>query len=164
MIRTPIYSEITTAQDKNDHIKAVETNTGEARSLSRDDVITKIVKYVPGEIVAAFAAIFALGASVGSWAVWASLAFGLIATPSYFAIGAKKLRALDQPRIYFYVLSVPAFLIWTLAVSPHVRDLLHVGNNLSEWLLFAGAFAIPFVDEALTAAWPSLRTRFKFLK
>jgi len=163
VIRTPIYTDVTTAQEKNDLIKSMETNDGDARALTRDDVVTKIVKYVPGEVVAAFAAIFALGASVGQWALWVSFVFGLIGTPGYFAIGAKKLRKQDQPRVYFYVLSVPAFLIWRLAVSPQVRDLLHVGNNLSEWLLFAGAFSIPFVDEAFTATWPAITTRFKFL-
>jgi hypothetical protein len=149
MIRTPLYRSAQPGV-------AGEERAGE-QETDRDGYLTKLIKYVPGEIVAVFAGVMAASASVSQDdAVKAALARGvflffLIATPAYFWLLSVRQPSGDRPMWYFYVLSVLAFAIWALAVSAQVRGTFGASPGLSEFLLALGAFAIPFFDEALTA-------------
>lgn len=74
-----------------------------AREASRDDYLTKLIKYVPAEAVAAFVAVIALTVTAtenaGTQRALLQVVFWifLVATPIYFWIGARKLPEKDQP-------------------------------------------------------------------
>jgi len=164
MIRTPLYRNVDPAVARE---RALAFAEGEeppggqppARDEQRDGYFDKLVKYVPGELVATFTAITAASGGVDEFtrpplsanlvAKIILLAFVVI-TPIYFWIGARSLPESDKPAPYFYILSLLAFLIWALAISQQARDGLPISAGLSEFLLATGAFAIPLIDEWLT--------------
>jgi hypothetical protein len=104
MIRTPIHcpSEATSAEIPIDESTqavgpAPATSTEPAREREPDDYLTKLLKYIPGESVAGFAAIAAAAAGVSSNAetvhtltVVVYLGF-LVLTPWYFWANSKEL-------------------------------------------------------------------------
>ncbi len=144
LIRTPIYSS--------------KDDTGiNARADEPDDYKTKLVKYIPGEVIIIFTPLVALATKVSSdvntqnIAIWATGFLGLIATLGYFWIRSRKLPANERPAWFFYLLSLPAFFIWAIVVSEPARDSLNITNGWAEFLLGFGAFAIPFLDEVFTA-------------
>ncbi len=166
IIRTPIYSTLlaprnpaATPRRSNNRgqITAVAEQEQPARDQDRDHYLAKLVKYVPGEVVAAFSAIVALSANVSdveSTRQFASLGvflLFLVATPLYFWRSARSLPDEDKPTFYFYLLSMAAFAIWAMAVSELVRATFSVTAGWSEFLLGVGAFFIPAIDEFVTS-------------
>jgi len=162
MVRTPLYSAVPVAQ--------LEKRIGEAnepaREPTRDDYITKLLKYVPAEITVAFTALIAAAAQAdevnggpngNQTIVWIAFVIGLIATVGYFYRSAYTLPPQDKPRPYFYVLVLLSFVVWSLAVNESVRQIFNnMDERTSEFLLVAGAFLIPFVDEMLTILYPKI--------
>lgn len=157
MIRTPLYTSVpgTSAAAAVPADSTVDPEP--VREATRDDYLTKIIKYVPAEIVAAFAGLSAAAAAVDDWAVVAVFVVGLIATPAFFYLSAHTLPKPDQPKLYFYGLTLVAFVIWSLAISENVRDQIDIDAQLSEFLLVVGAFLIPFLDEMITILLPRLK-------
>jgi hypothetical protein len=74
----------------------------------------------------------------------------MLLKPVYFWMRSRNLKKSDQPRWYFYPLSILAFAVWSIAASDIVRGALDVSTGLSEFALALGTFFIPFIDEALT--------------
>lgn len=135
MIRTPIYSTLSAPRSKpitdprlqNDDVGGPEAEKP-SRDRERDGYLAKLVKYIPGEVIAAVASIVALSANVStgpnvrSGAAIAVFVIFLVATPAYFWMGARNLPTEDKPAWYFYLLSLLAFGIWALAVINLVRE------------------------------------------
>ena len=166
-IRTPLYDNVPVAQ--------LEKRFGEpdepAREPTRDDYVTKLLKYVPAEVTVAFTALVAAaaqadqatGGTTGNQTiVWIAFFIGLVATAGYFYRSAYKLPPDDKPRPYFYVLVLVSFVIWSLAVNESVRQIFNnMDERMAEFLLVAGAFLIPFVDEMLTMLYPRFQNLFR---
>ena len=166
-IRTPLYDNVPVAQ--------LEKRFGEpdeqAREPTRDDYVTKLLKYVPAEVTVAFTALIAAaaqadqatGGTTGSQTiVWIAFVIGLVTTVGYFYRSAHTLPPEDKPRPYFYVLVLVSFVIWSLAVNESVRQIFdNMDERTSEFLLVAGAVLIPFVDEMLTILYPRLQNMFR---
>jgi hypothetical protein len=168
MIRTPLYTNVQPAQLERRRAAAAADEP--AREPTRDDYITKLLKYVPAEVTVAFTALIAAAAqadqvTVGTDGnqniVWIAFVIGLVATAGYFYRSAYKLPREDQPRPYFYVLVLVSFVIWALAVNESVRQIFgNMDERTSEFLLVAGAILVPFVDEMLTILYPRIQKMF----
>ena len=164
VIRTPLYTDLTPrgrpvvrrAGGEAADTEVSPGGTAPPRELTRDDYITKLIKYVPAEVVAAFTGLTAAAAAVNEDAVWWIFVIGILATVGYYYRSAYTLPQSDRPRPYFYVLSVVAFVIWSLAVNESIRGLFDMNARVSEFFLVVGAFLIPFVDEMLTIFYPRL--------
>ena len=167
MIRTPLY----TAVEPAPLARRIEEADEPAREPTRDDYITKLLKYVPAEVTVAFTALVAAAAQAdqatggpdgNQTLVWIAFVIGLIATVGYFYRSAYNLPQEDKPRPYFYVLVLVSFVIWSLAVNESVRQIFNdMDERISEFLLVAGAFLIPFVDEMLTILLPRIQDVFR---
>lgn len=117
-----------------------------------DDYKDKLLKYVPAEVLAAFAGLSAAAGAKDSY-VWLVLAAGLIGTPAYLWYHANRIPEQqhdEKPAWYFYVLATGAFIVWALATSDAVRRLLNISTTLAQILLGITVFLIPVVDAALT--------------
>jgi hypothetical protein len=167
MIRTPLYTAVQPAQLE----RRIEEADEPAREPTRDDYITKLLKYVPAEVTVAFTALVAAAAQAdqatggttrNQTIVWIAFFIGLVATAGYFYRSAYKLPPDDKPRPYFYVLVLVSFVIWSLAVNESVRQIFNnMDERMAEFLLVAGAFLIPFVDEMLTMLYPRFQNLFR---
>ena len=165
-VRTPLYTTVPVAQ--------LEARMGDAaepaREPTRDDYITKLLKYVPAEVTVAFTALVAAAAQAGQvdgeqngnqTIVWIAFVIGLVATVGYFYRTAYALPPEDKPRPYYYVLVLLSFVVWSLAVNESVRLIFNdMNERTAEFLLVAGAFLIPFVDEMLTILYPKIQGLF----
>ncbi len=73
---------------------------------------------------------------------------GLVLTPLYFFLGARKIEGMEnRPTWWFYLLSPLAFTIWTMAINNETRRALDRGEHTAELFLALGALLIPAVDE-----------------
>jgi hypothetical protein len=162
MIRTPLYYpdlEPSSRARRNRELPAGELVALEdiqpVRDVEPDGYFAKLIKYVPVEMVTVFTALTAAASAVpefaGSMAPRIIFLLFAFASPVYFWLQSRTLDPVDQPAKFFYVLTVPAFLIWALALNKTVRDDLHWSPELAEFLLATGAFAIPLIDQLLTA-------------
>jgi hypothetical protein len=167
MIRTPLYSAVPSAPSTRGVVESRGRDAGFAgpaqpgqeakpREPGQDGYLTKVVKYVPVEFVGPFAALVALTTNVSDnpdtkeWFVRALFFIGALVTPLVFYAQSRKLVNEDKPRLYFYGLSLLAFMIWSIAASDQVRNAFGITDGLSEFLLAAGAFGIPGADWLLT--------------
>jgi hypothetical protein len=153
MMRTPIY----TKQPATPADTAPGASDAAARDTERDDYTTKLIKYVPGEVVAAFGALMALAANVSedpatkhTVVIIVFVAFAVFVTPIYFWLRSRSLASSNRPKLYFYFLSPLAFAIWAIAISDILRGAFHLNAGVSEFALAVGAFLIPLLDELLT--------------
>lgn len=108
----------------------------------------KLTKYVPAEVVAFYAPLYATLTSYAARVVVFSAAIvGLLA---YLWLRAPKA---EPPRWYFYVLGVVSFVGWALTTSTVGADLLHLGGpDVAKIALPIAVFVVPAIDEALTRA------------
>jgi hypothetical protein len=154
LVRTPIYRAMASPPFAAARDAALAPEA--APEQERDGYLEKLIKYIPGEVGAVFAAIVALAGNASTnpetatYVVRGVFFLFLILTPVYFWLTASKLPPEKQPTMYFYVLSIFAFAIWGLAVSERVRLAFALEVGLAEFLLALGAFLIPLVDELLT--------------
>jgi hypothetical protein len=142
------------------------TATGQkeaAREPVRDDYLTKVVKYVPGEVLVAFlgivAAASALDANSRDTALWIVFFMGLIATIGYYFLSSYHQETKNRAAPYFFVLAPVSFFVWVIAISGDMRELFSIGDRMSELILIGGAFAIPFLDEILTLVFTRFHKR-----
>jgi hypothetical protein len=157
MMRTPIYSTKAQPVINDGSPTAPEGVEQQVRSAQRDDYVTKLVKYVPGEVVAGFGGLIALAGNVNTDAETKRLLvitmffiFLVLVTPFYFALRCRSLEQENKPKWFFYLLSALAFGVWALAVSDTVRSALNMGPTWAEFMLGVGSFVIPGIDEGLT--------------
>jgi hypothetical protein len=113
---------------------------------SADSLQTKLVKYVPAEVVAVSAAGFAAFNPTGDW-IWFGLGLGAAANVIYlFVASAENALKAPPPRWYFYVLSAAAFVVWSLATISSIQKSMSLTEPKASFILFAGAFGIPLLD------------------
>lgn len=108
----------------------------------------KLTKYVPAEVVAFYAPLYAtLTGYAARVVVFAAAVVGLLA---YLWLRAPKDA---PPRWYFYVLGIVSFVGWALSTSTVGADLLHLaGPDVPKVALPIAVFVVPAIDEALTRA------------
>jgi hypothetical protein len=162
MIRTPLYYpdlEPASRARRNRELTPGDIEALEeappARDVQPDGYFAKLIKYVPVEMVTVFTALTAAASTVpefaGSMVPRVIVLLFALASPVYFWLQTRSLPPVDRPAKFFYVLTVPAFLIWALAINDGVRVDLQMSAQLAEFLLATGAFAIPLIDQSLTA-------------
>jgi hypothetical protein len=115
----------------------------------KDTVPTKLIKYVPAEVVTVTAGGFAAFNPSGDW-IWASLAFGALVNVLYlFTTTASDSKA-PRPRIYFYPLSALAYVVWAIATIASVQKAMSLTTDKAAYILVVGTFAIPLLDSFFT--------------
>jgi hypothetical protein len=121
--------------------------SGATAQPQADSLQTKLVKYVPVEVVSVSAAGFAAFNPTGNW-IWFGMALGVIANVVYLFVAAvQSTDATHQrPRWYFYLLSAVAFVVWSIATISSIQGSLHLTEAKASFILFAGAFGIPLLD------------------
>lgn len=114
---------------------------------AQDTIPTKLVKYVPVEVVSVSAAGFAAFNPTGNW-IWFGLTAGAVVNVLYlFAAAVKGLGdGTPRPRLYFYALSALAFVVWAIATIGPVQNAMHLSVDKAAYILVAGAFGIPLLD------------------
>ncbi len=150
------------------------------RDPGRDDLLTKIIKYVPVEVIAAFTAAVAFFSSQDSISdnskqvyTLGALLLGLIISPALFYYYAWTDDGVGtKPTWYFYVLSFFCFPVWALATSANAREAVSpftigfyewngvlpltshrvdaIAAGDAEIALFIAAICIPAIDQGLT--------------
>lgn len=111
-----------------------------------DDLQTKLVKYVPAEVVTVTAGGFAAFNPTGNW-IWFGLGLGALANVLYLFVSAfQSTEKVPLPRWYFYVLSVVAFGVWAIATVSPIQGAMHLTAEKASFILVAGAFGIPLLD------------------
>ncbi|HEX8751847.1 MAG TPA: hypothetical protein VF731_00375 [Solirubrobacterales bacterium] len=166
--------------------KAVKQQEGMIRTVvNREDYedryATKLVKYIPAEVLAAFIPLVALAAKIegnGSPWIWATIGMGAIAVVGYFRWQATdglegQLRAIHgrgsddewpeeklqdelkkrQPHSYFYFLALVAFAAWALATAAPVRQAAGLQAAEAEYVVAAVTFLLPLADATLLHFW-----------
>lgn len=113
-----------------------------------DDYKDKLVKFVPAEVVAFFAPIASLVRERPALLIFSAL-LGLIATPAYLWVTAKKLDPGLRPPLHNYVLSTVAFGVWALATSD-LGAMVHMDPVVSAFTLGATVFLVPLIDSVLS--------------
>jgi hypothetical protein len=123
---------------------------------AKDTVPTKLVKYVPAEVVTVTAGGFAAFNPTGDW-LWATLAAAALVNVVYlFTTAATAGPKTPRPRFYFYLLSALALGVWAIATIQPVRTATHLTADKAAYLLVAGTFAIPLLDSFFTVIATSL--------
>lgn len=121
-------------------------------SAPSDDFSSKVLKYVPGEVVAFYVPITALAGANDHTILGVALAAGLIATPLYQLISARKISAERRARWWAYVLGMVAFAAWALATSSATAALFDLSQKLTGVILAVAALFIPALDALFTRA------------
>jgi hypothetical protein len=143
MIRTIVYPTPGNVRPQ------VATETPE-----EDDYSSKLVKYIPGEVIAFFVPAYALAAQVPElWARWLVLVLCVLGTVGYLFARASKEK---PPRWYFYVLALLSFLAWAMGTSKVATELFRINDPgvVSKLIVTAAVFLIPLADELLTRLLP----------
>jgi len=118
-----------------------------AAGAPADTYASKLVKYVPAEVIAFYVPAYALMGKTAAGAA-ATLAVGAIATFAYLEWQA---RREDQKQPWsFYALAVLAFLGWALGISTVGTLLFGLTIEVSAFIMMVLVLAIPAVD-GLTA-------------
>lgn len=112
-----------------------------------DELSEKLLKYIPGEVLAFFVPVYALVPKEPKWGLWAVLVVGAVGGVGYLFAQADKAA---PPRFYFYLLSIVAFLAWTLGTSTVGTDLGALPDWISHAAIPAAVFLVPMIDEVLT--------------
>lgn len=132
---------------KNVAAKGAVTPPASGSQLPQPDSLqTKLVKYVPAEVVSVSAAGFAAFNPTGDW-IWFGLALGALANVLYlFASAVQAGPKVPRPRWYFYFLSIVAFVIWAIATTASIQHSMHLTEAKASFILVAGAFGVPLLD------------------
>jgi hypothetical protein len=132
-------------------VGAAGGGAGGGAGTTQDDYFSRIAKYVPAEMITVtvlgFAAFEPKGSAVVVWLVVGAIA-NCVYLLSLAIRGPEELR----PPVSFYVLSVAAFWMWSLATLDEVgaaTGWISDGDNASmqkAFVLAAAAFIIPALD------------------
>jgi hypothetical protein len=132
--------------------QAAGTRSDGSQAESGDKFPDKLVKYVPAETLAFFTPISAsLGPGRTSLLIIAIIA-GIIGTPGYLWLTARRLPKAKRPTIHFYLLAIVAFACWALGTSTSVDTLVGVDTVTAGGVLTIAVFLIPLIDNLITAA------------
>lgn len=117
-----------------------------------DGFASKLAKYVPVEMVSIATMLFAVFSIRGPW-VWFWVGVGAVMNAVYLWTVSRQSDSPD-PRLYFYVLSFVAFVLWSMATIDTVA--LQAGLNGSAeagqraFVLVLAALMVPAIDSALS--------------
>lgn len=162
MPRTIVYPSATqnkAAQTKGSEVRA----DGNESTQSGDDYGDKLVKYIPGEVLAFFLPAWALFANEGtseaeSTMTWRWIVFfvALVATVGYLLLRAPKQGETPAPPPwYFYVLSALAFVAWAIGTTDAGQVLFCLSSEVgSKFIIMAAVLLIPMIDGLLTRYLP----------
>jgi len=116
----------------------------------------KLVKYVPGEVIAFYYPVYS---AVGSNLLyqWIMFCLGLFGTIGYLYVFSNRTQ---PPRCYFYLLAAVAFIGWAVGTSSVGQDLLGLPNFVKDITVTITVFLVPLLDELagrLSGRWPGLQ-------
>ena len=109
-----------------------------------DDYASKLVKYIPGEVLAFFLPATALAAA-DTGLQWAALAIGLVATAGYLYVYNRR-NNLPAPRPLYVALSGLAFLAWAFGTSAPTRGLIGLPDIYAQFVLLVAVLGIPMFE------------------
>jgi hypothetical protein len=118
------------------------------RGRPGDDYPTKLVKYVPAEVVSFFLVTTSLFSDREPILIVTLIAC-LAGTPLYLYLASLRVEPLNRPRLYSYVLALIAFAAWAVGTSTAVDDLFRIDKALGQFLLLLTVFLIPGIDTLL---------------
>jgi hypothetical protein len=110
----------------------------------------KLIKYVPAETLAFFVPVAAAIGTGRNALLVAALVLGMIFTPLYLWLAARKLPTDKRPLFHFYLLAAVAFVVWALGTSSAVADLVQVEPTVVGIIFMFAVFIIPGADAAIT--------------
>ena len=119
---------------------------------SGDKFPDKLLKYVPAETLAFFVPISASLGPDRTRLLVVAILVGAVGTPAYLWLTARKLPKAERPLTHFYLLAVLAFACWALGTSGSVDNLVGIDSVTAGFILTVAVFAIPLMDQVLTAA------------
>ena len=126
-----------------------------AAAPSRDDLLARIAKYVPAEMITLATLGFAAFPPDGN-TVWIYVAIGAVLNVIYLVGAAMGSSGTPMPPWFYYVLSAVAFVGWTLATLDVVQSKAGLtGDNATTqqgFILLATAIFIPILDVGLSRA------------
>ena len=136
-----------TARSETQSVQAA-LELAEASSEKRADAYAdKLVKYIPGEVIAFYLPVYGYIAGTSKLAEWVVLAIGIIGTLVYLM--ARSDRS-NMPRWYFFVLAIIAFICWAIGTSSVGTDLWGMPTMWTKIALASTIFLVPGIDQALT--------------
>jgi hypothetical protein len=106
----------------------------------------KLVKYIPGEVVAFLVPYAAFVGLERRTLLIAGLAAGAIATFIYLWASANRLPKEQRPRPYFYVLAEVAYIVWAICVPPSLVALVGFDAITAGALFLLMVFLVPALD------------------
>lgn len=128
----------------------VYTTRGQENEVP-DDYSSKLVKYIPAEVLAFFVSLYPLipKEEAGyNWVRYLAVFLGVFGTIAYFYIRRDQK---NPPKWFFYMLSAFSFLIWAIGTSSILTDMFKADEVVGKIILTIGVFAIPLFDELLNS-------------
>ena len=122
-----------------------------AAAQPSDGFKEKLLKYIPGEVVAFFVPVTAIAGTDEDAILWVALVAGVIAAPVYLYIGSLDVPRARRTRGWAYVLTVVSFLAWAFATSQPTADLIGIDQGLAGVILAVAALFIPAIDVLVTS-------------
>lgn len=128
-----------------------EKPDAETKDATRsDDYLSKIAKYVPAEMIT----LATLGFAAFSWTggtLWVVVSIGAALNVVYLlSVALGQADKVPPPPFYFYVLSIAAFLLWTMATIDPVQKAAGIRGEDVEtkktFVLALAAFIVPALD------------------
>ncbi|MBV9174838.1 MAG: hypothetical protein JOZ81_32650 [Chloroflexi bacterium] len=120
----------------------------DVRGQPGDDYLTKVVKYVPGEVLSFFLLVRSVFGSGEPFLVITIIAC-LLGTPLYLFVTSLSMESRKRPYRYSYALAVVAFAAWAVGTSTEVDALLGIDKTVGQFLLFVTVFLLPGIDTLL---------------
>lgn len=134
-----------------------DDRTGAPTSRGSDGVASKIVKYVPVEMITLATLFFAAFPLTGR-AVWFWVAGGAALNVGYLMSVSRAALDTPNPRPQFYLLSAVAFVLWSMATIDPVAAAAHLtggsGSGQRAFVLTFATFSLPILDTLVSRRTP----------
>jgi hypothetical protein len=146
--------------------RTVVYDAGAANQRPADGAASKIVKYVPVEVITIISLFFAAWTVTGN-KVWIYVSIGAAMNVLYlFSVakqGEKASPPTPAPKWWFYPLSIVAFGLWSMATLDPVASAAHLGGSTESgqraFVLALAAFSVPVADTIFTSIGSPNRTQ-----
>ena len=120
----------------------------DVRGQPGDDYLTRLVKYVPGEVLSFFLLVTSIFGNEEPFLVMTIIAC-LLGTPLYLYVTGLQVESRKRPHFYSYILALVAFAAWAVGTSTAVDSLFRIDKTFSQFLLFLTVFLLPGIDTLL---------------
>jgi hypothetical protein len=156
MIRTVVYRSRAAAPSEVVVEESPVYGAGRARTTKPpepvvpDNVLARIIKYIPGETLSIILPATLIGGLSKPW-VTAIALVGAAGTPLWLWHRARRevSRTGQLPPPRFYVVAVLAYAAWILASSSPVRTVVGMRQTTAAAVVFLAAYLLPLIDNAL---------------